>query len=94
MKLFNEFFQQGNIHISQGLLNRQGHRSIIDILRSQSEVDELFEGGHAGQSRISGERIDALLDIILYRLYIVICNRLNLLHPLGISRRELSVDVT
>ena len=43
MELLNEFLEQGDIHIGQGLLDRKRHRGIIDILRGEAEMDEFLE---------------------------------------------------
>ena len=43
VELFYQFLQERVIDILQGFLDAQGDAGVVDVLRGQSEVDELLE---------------------------------------------------
>ena len=85
VELCDELRQHRAIHISDCLLDRHRHRSVVDILRRQSEMYEFLVG-------LKSETVKLLLDEIFHRLYVVVGDRLDLLDALGIGHAEVSVD--
>ena len=77
---------QGEEHLLQSLLNRKRCGGVVDVLRGESEVDELLEGSQ------SSDGVELLLDEVLHSLDIVVGDALDILHALGILLREVLVD--
>ena len=71
----------------QCLLQREWHAGVVDILRSQTEVDELLVGIQAS------DLVEALLDEILHGLDIVVSDLLDVLDTLSAFLVEVAIDV-
>ena len=91
VQLFRQLLDERTIHLLQSLLDAQGHRSVVDVLRRQSEVYELLE--RPDVLRPGVQRVHLLLDEVLHGLHIVVCRLFNLLHPFRILRSEAAVKV-
>ena len=88
VELLDELLHQGIVYLLERLLDRKGHRGIVDVLGSEAEMNKLFvlfETAHG---------IETLLDKILHGLHVVVGYLLNVFHPLGISRCKLAINVT
>ena len=44
MELFDQFLEQGDVVIRQGLFNREGDGGDVDVLGGEAEVDEFLVG--------------------------------------------------
>ena len=88
VQLLDEFLHHRIVHLFQSLFNRKRYTGVVDVLRSQSEVDKLF-----GLSGKTTERTDFFLDEVLYGLHVVIRGLLYLLHAGSILLREVTIDV-
>ena len=82
----NELLDTRDIHLLQSLLHREGHTGVVDILRGETEMDELLIGIK------TTDLIELLLDVVLHGFHVVIGHLLNLLHALGVGRGKLSID--
>ena len=130
MELLNQFLEQGDVDIRQGLFDRERDGGVVDVLGCQAKMNEFLVGREErgvrverGKRRVERDMIIPLsipliiicsiirsreisflfplssflylfLDIIFHRLHIMIRDGLDVLHPLGVGGRELSVDVT
>ena len=88
LQLGNKLFQQGIIDLCQRFLHGERHGRIVDVLRRQSEMDELLVGHPFGFF------VELFFQEILYGLDVVIGDSLKLLHAAGIVLRELLPDET
>ena len=77
--------QSGEQHIGHGLRHGQGNGRVVDVLGSQTKMNEL-------RSVLKANRVELALDEILHRLYVVVRGFLYVLHCLGIRRTEVDVD--
>ena len=87
VQLLNQFLDKRVIYLFQCLLDRERHTRIVDVLGSESEVNELLEAVETTHG------IELLLDKVLHGLHVVVSHFLNILHPLGISKRKLTIDI-
>ena len=88
IQLLDEFLHHRIVHLFQSLFNRKRYTGVVDVLRSQSEVDKFFGiGGEAAN------HINLFLDEVLYGLHVVIRGLLYLLHAGSILLREVTIDV-
>ena len=76
------------IFFFQCILDRQRHRSIINILRSKSEMNELFI------MLQSAKFVKLLFDKIFHSLDVMVSYTFNLLDTLSVSFREIAVNIT
>ena len=74
------------VHLNQRLLEAVGNGGIVDILRGQSEVDELFVGMQA-------EFIHLLFEQILDGFDIMVGCPFDLFDPQGISFGKMAVNI-
>ena len=72
-------------HLAQTLLQREGDRGVVDILRGEPEMDELLAGAQA-------DFVHLLLEQVLDGLHVVVGDRFDLLHAAGVVRREVAVE--
>ena len=86
-QLVNQLLNLRIIHFFQRILDRQRHRSVVDILRSQSEMDELLVRFQTSQF------IELFFDEVLYSLHIVIGHTFDFFDTLSVSFREITVNV-
>ena len=42
VELLDELFKQGDIHLVEGLLEREGDTGVVDILGSEAKVDKVL----------------------------------------------------
>ena len=89
MELLYQLLYQRVVDLFERLLDGEGHAGVVDILRGETEVYELF-----GLSGKTAERTDFLLNEILDSLDVVVGHLLDVLHTLGVLDRELTIDVT
>ena len=71
IQLIDEFLKQRQVSLLHGLLQHQGERGIVNILRSQAKVNELFifvESAHL---------VELFFNKVLNGLYIVVCHAFN-----------------
>ena len=87
VKLLNKLLQQRNVDIVDSLLEREGYSSVVDVLRSETEMNEIEV------NRLSRSQCQLLLDKILHCLDVVVGDGLNLFHTLCIALRELLIDI-
>ena len=77
--------QLGKINFTDGLANRHRHGSVVDILRSQAEVNEFLIG-------FEPHGVKLLFEEIFHRLDIVVSDRLDFLDALSVGKREVAID--
>ena len=73
VQLIDEFLHEGNVDFMQGILEHQGERGIVNILRGEAEVNKFLVGLKVAQT------IQLLLDIVLHGFYVVVGYALDFL---------------
>src|SRR5574344_2397763 len=84
----NKFFYLRDIHIRKCILDGKRNTSVIDVLRSQSKMNEFLV------SIKTSYFIKFLLNKILYCFYIVIGVFLYFLHSTCIVYRKVTIDIS
>ena len=79
--------QGGHVYFLESLFGRKRNRGIVDVLGSQSEVDELFVWGQS-------QFFESVFDEIFHGFYVVVGHFFGFFDPKGIFGREVSVNVT
>ena len=87
-KLSNQFLNLRIIYLLQRFFYRKGHRGIVDILRSQSEVDKLLVIVHTTQL------VKLFFQEIFHGFHVVIGHAFNFLNALGIGFREITINIS
>ena len=87
LQLVYQLLHQRTIYIVERLLYRQWHRSVVDVLRGESEVYELLELLQAT------DLVELLLYEVFHSLHIVVGHLLDVLHALCSCLVEAKVDV-
>ena len=87
-ELCYQFFNLRIIYLFQCFLDRQRHRGIVNILRSQAKVNELLVFFHSAQP------VELFLDEVFYSFYVVVCYALYIFNALCISFREVLINST
>ena len=88
LELCNKFLYLWVEALLQSLLDRKRYTGVVDVLRSETEVNELLIVVQ------STNLIELLLDEILYGFYVVISNLLNVLDTLSLIFVKVTVDIT
>ena len=86
IKLVNHILQQGDVNYLCSILNHQGERSVVDVLRSKTEVHKLLILIQTTDS------VKFLFDEVFNCLNVVICNAFNILYTLSILQREVLIN--
>ena len=86
-QLCNQFLNQRIIDFIQSFLDRKRHRRIVNVLRSQSEVNEFFIVIHSTQL------IEFFFQEIFYGFYIMVGYTFDIFNALRICFREVTVDI-
>ena len=87
VELLDEFLDHRAVDLFQGLLDREGYAGVVDVLRGQSEMDELLVLVEASKP------VEFLLDEIFHGLHVVVGGLLDFLDACGVCFREVAVDV-
>ena len=87
-ELGNQLFYLGIIHLFQRFFYRQRNRGIVNILRSQSEMDKLFIVVHTAQL------VKFFFQEIFHSLHVVVSHAFNLLDASGIGFGKVTVDIS
>ena len=87
-QLGNQLLQLGIVDVVECILDGKGHRRIVDVLRSQSEMNKLLVGFQ------SSDAVELFLDEVFNGFHIVIGHALYLLHAGSIRLREITVDIS
>ena len=86
-QLCNQFLNQRIINFIQRFFDRKRHRRIVNILRSQSEVNEFFIVIHSTQL------VKFFFQEIFYSFYIMVGYTLDIFNTLRICFRKITVDI-
>ena len=89
VQLLYQLLNHRIVNLLQCFLNRQGYAGIVDILRSQAEMDEFL--------CLNGEPVKCVylfFDEVLYCLYVMVCRLLYLLDPCSILLAKATIDIT
>ena len=81
-----ELLDERIVHVGQGVLYRQRHAGVVDVLRGEPEVDELLVGVEPANL------VELLLDEVFHCLNIVVCHLLYFLDAARIGLREVGID--
>ena len=97
IELLDEFLNHWIVHLLQSFLDAQRNAGVVDILWSQSKVDELLglyrETAESTVGAVFASGIYLLLDEILHSFYVVVGHFFDILHALGILLSEVTIDV-
>ncbi len=84
LKMLHKLHKKRTIHMLKSLLDRQGHRSVVDVLRGEAEMDELLEA-------LQPKSVPTLLKEVFNSLDIVVGHRFYRLDALGIGQGEVFI---
>ena len=85
-QLTDELFHCRHIHLVERFLHGERYARVVDILRSEAEVDKFLVRLQ------STDLVELLFDEILHRLHVVVRGFLNVLHALGIGLGKVFVN--
>ena len=88
VELLYKFFHERAVDLFDGLLHRKGNAGIVDILRGESEMNELLVVVESLKVFV-----ELLLDIILHGLHVVVRHFLYIFHTLCLLWRDIAIDV-
>ena len=86
-QLCNQLFNQRVINLFQCLFDRKRNRRIVNILRSQSEVDKLFIVIH------SAHFVKLFFQEVFYGFHIVVSYTFDIFNALCVCFGEVTVDI-
>ena len=82
----NHLIEQRQVSLVERVADEHRHRSVVDVLRRESEMDELLILSQA-------KTVELLLYEIFHRFHVVVGYAFDILHALRVVDREFGVDV-